>query len=233
LITATVEEYEISVSRACKLISFPRSQFYYTSQKDDTEIIAVLQGLAFKHPSYGFRKLFAYLRRSAKTWNHKKVYRVYKLLKLNKRRKGKRRLPARIKQPLEQATSINQSWSMDFMSDSIVCNRKFRTFNVMDDGSREVLAIEVDTSLSSKRIIRVLDRLIVARGLPAMIRVDNGPEFTSHEFEAWCKDKGIELRFIQPGKAHAKTDTSNALTGFTGRPYWMLICSLSLIRFVN
>jgi len=200
LIIATVEEYGISVSRACKIITFPRSQFYYISQKDDTEIIAALQELAFKHPSYGFRKLFAYLRRSGKTWNHKKVYRVYKLLKLNKRRKGKRRLPARVKQPLEQAATINQSWSMDFMSDSMVGNRKFRTFNVMDDGSREVLAIEVDTSLSSKRIIRVLDQLIVTRGLPGMIRVDNGPEFTSHEFEAWCKDNNIELRFIQPGK---------------------------------
>jgi putative transposase len=200
LITATVEEYGISVSRACKIITFPRSQFYYTSRKDDTDIISALQELAFKHPSYGFRKLFAYLRRSGKTWNHKKVYRVYKLLKLNKRRKGKRRLPTRIKLPLEQPETINKSWSMDFMSDSIVGNRKFRTFNVMDDGSREVLAIEVDTSLSSKRIIRVLDRLIVARGTPGMIRVDNGPEFTSHEFEAWCKDKDITLRFIQPGK---------------------------------
>lgn len=159
-----------------------------------------MQELAFKHPSYGFRKLFAYLRRLGRKWNHKKVYRVYKLLKLNKKRKGKRRLPARIKHPLQQQTAINRSWSMDFMSDSMVGNRKFRTFNVMDDGSREVLAIEIDTSLSSKRIIRTLERLISQRGIPDTVRTDNGPEFTSHEFEGWCRDNQIHIQFIQPGK---------------------------------
>jgi putative transposase len=188
------------VSRACKLLSLSRSQFYYRSVKNDKEVIEALQELAFKHPSYGFRKLFAYLRRSGRNWNHKKVYRIYKLLKLNKKRQGKRRLPARIKQPLQQQTIINNSWSMDFMSDSMVNNRKFRTFNVMDDCSREALAIEVDTSLSSKRIIRTLERIIESRGKPKAIRTDNGPEFTSHDFEHWCKDNNIRLQFIQPGK---------------------------------
>jgi len=188
------------VSRACKIIGFPRSQFYYNSKKDDSEIIQALQELAFKHVHYGFRKLFTYLRRSGKSWNHKKVYRVYKLLKLNKRRKGKRRLPSRVKQPSTQQTSINNSWSMDFMSDSMVGNRKFRTFNVMDDCSREALAIEVDTSLSSKRIIRTLERVIEQRGKPATIRTDNGPEFTSGDFESWCKEKQIAIQYIQPGK---------------------------------
>jgi putative transposase len=188
------------VSRACKIVSLPRSQFYYSSKKDDTAVIEALEELAFKHPSYGFRKLFAYLRRSGRLWNHKKVYRVYKLLKLNKKRKGKRRLPARIKQPLEQQTDINKSWSMDFMSDSMVGNRKFRTFNVMDDCTREVLAIEIDTSLSSKRIIRTLERIIDQRGVPVTVRTDNGPEFTSYEFEGWCRDKQINIQFIQPGK---------------------------------
>ena len=138
-------------------MSLSRSQFYYESKKDDREVIEALQELAFKHQSYGFRKLFAYLRRSGKVWNHKRVYRVYKLLKLNRKRRGKRRLPARVKQPLTQQSLINQSWSMDFMSDSMVGNRKFRTLNVMDDCSREVLAIEIDTSLSSKRVIRTLE----------------------------------------------------------------------------
>lgn len=188
------------MSRACKIVSLPRSQFYYSSKKNDTAIIEALQELAFKHPCYGFRKLFAYLRRSGKTWNHKKVYRVYKLLKLNKKRKGKRRLPARIKQPLQQQTAINNSWSMDFMSDSMMGNRRFRTFNVMDDCTREILAIEVDTSLSAKRIIRTLERIIEQRGVPRTIRTDNGPEFTSHEFEEWCTDKQINIQFIQPGK---------------------------------
>lgn len=163
-------------------------------------MIAALQELAFAHPSYGFRKLFAYLRRAGKGWNHKKVYRVYKLLKLNKKRKGKRRLPARIKQPLQQQSEVNKVWSMDFMSDSMTGNRKFRTFNVIDDCSREVLAIEIDTSLSSKRVIRTLNRVIESNGKPATVRVDNGPEFTSKDFELWAKDKGITIQYIQPGK---------------------------------
>lgn len=188
------------MSRACKIVSLPRSQFYYRSTKDDQEVIDALQELAFKHPSYGFRKLFAYIRRAGKDWNHKKVYRVYKLLKLNKKRKGKRRLPARVKQPLTQQSLINQSWSMDFMSDSMVGNRKFRTLNIMDDCSREALAIEVDTSLSARRVIRTLDRIIEQRGKPTAIRTDNGPEFTSKELELWAIDKGITLQFIQPGR---------------------------------
>ena len=182
------------------MVSFPRSQFYYSSKRDDQELSEALQELAFKHPSYGFRKLFAYLRRSGKPWNHKKVYRAYKLLKLNKKRRGKRRLPARVKQPLVQQERINSSWSMDFMSDSLMGIRKFRTFNVMDDCSREALAIEIDTSLSSKRIIRTLERIIEKRGKPKTIRTDNGPEFASKDFELWCKDQGIENQYIQPGK---------------------------------
>jgi putative transposase len=195
-----VRDQGVPVSRACRLLSLPRCQFYYSSKRDDTVIIEALQELAYKHPSYGFRKLFAYLRRSGKVWNHKKVYRVYKLLKLNKKRRGKRRLPARVKQPLQQQTALNSSWSMDFMSDSLVGSRKFRTFNVMDDCSREVLAIEVDTSLSAKRIIRTLDKIIAERGIPRTIRTDNGPEFTSNDFAFWCNEKGIEIQFIQPGK---------------------------------
>ncbi|WP_152530826.1 IS3 family transposase [Sediminibacterium sp. C3] len=195
-----VNEYGVPVSRACKLISIPRSQFYYETKKDDKSVIEALQDLAFKHPTYGFRKLFAYLRRSGKTWNHKRVYRVYKLLKLNKKRRGKRRLPTRVKQPLAEQNTINQSWSMDFMSDSMVGNRKFRTLNIMDDCTREVLAIEIDTSLSSKRVIRTLDRIIEQRGKPVAIRTDNGPEFTSKDLELWSIDNGIKLQFIQPGK---------------------------------
>lgn len=89
---------------------------------------------------------------------------------------------------------------MDFMSDSMVGGRKFRTFNVMDDYSREALAIEVDTSLSSKRIIRTLNQAIDMHGKPVAVRVDNGPEFTSNEFELWAKEKGITIHYIQPGK---------------------------------
>jgi len=195
-----VKEYEVSVSRACQMMRLPKSQYYYQSKKDDKEVIAALQQLAEQHPSYGFRKLFAYIRRSGSPWNHKRVYRVYRLLKLNKKRRGKRRLPTRVKQPLKQQVAINQSWGMDFMSDSLVNGRKFRTLNVIDDCNREALAIEVDTSLSAKRVIRTLEQVITWRGKPQIIRVDNGPEYTSKDFELWAKNNNIAIQFIQPGK---------------------------------
>jgi putative transposase len=195
-----VKEYKVPVSRACKLTSLPRSQYYYKSVKDDTEVIDALQKLSSDHPTHGFRKLFAYLRRDGYEWNHKKVYRVYRQLKMNRRRKGKRRLPARIKQPLLQPALENASWSMDFMSDSLVDGRKIRTLNIIDDCNREALAIEIDTSLSSKRVIRVLNKVIAQRGKPQMIRVDNGPEFTSKDLDLWARDQQIRIQFIQPGR---------------------------------
>jgi putative transposase len=163
-------------------------------------VIAALQQLAEAHPTYGFRKLFSYLRRSGRFWNHKRVYRIYRKLKMNKRRKGKRRLPQRIKHPLQQPSLINQSWSMDFMSDTLVNGRKFRTLNIIDDCSREALAIEIDTSLSSKRVIRTLEQVIDWRGKPKVIRVDNGPEYTAKDFEWWCRERQITIQFIQPGR---------------------------------
>jgi putative transposase len=121
-------------------------------------------------------------------------------MNLNIRRKPKKRLPERIKQPLSIPNHTNQMWSMDFMSDSLTDGRKVRLFNVMEDFNRESLAIEVDTSLPSRRVLRVLDRLIVERGKPSNLRMDNGPEFISHLLAQWCEEKQITLQFIQPGK---------------------------------
>lgn len=121
-------------------------------------------------------------------------------MKLNIRRRAKKRLPARVKQPLVIPTSPNETWSIDFMSDALVDGRKFRLFNVLDDYNRESLAIEVDTSLPSLRVRRVLNRLINERSKPSIIRVDNGPEFISHILQQWCEENNILLLFIQPGK---------------------------------
>lgn len=121
-------------------------------------------------------------------------------MKLNIRRRSKKRLPERVKQPLMVPSAPNQVWSIDFMSDSLTDGRKFRLLNVIDDFNRESLAVEVDTSLPSLRVIRVLDRLLAMRGKPANIRCDNGPEFISHKLEQWCTERRITLQFIQPGK---------------------------------
>jgi len=123
-------------------------------------------------------------------------------MELNIRRRAKKRLPERIKQALMVPSAPNQVWSIDFMSDSLVDGRKFRLLNIIDDFNRESLAIEVDTSLPSLRVIRVLEKLIAQKGKPANIRCDNGPEFISHKLAEWCNDKRrqITLQFIQPGK---------------------------------
>lgn len=121
-------------------------------------------------------------------------------MKLNIRRRAKKRLPERVKQPLTVPREPNMVWSIDFMSDSLMDSRKFRLLNVIDDFNRESLAIEVDTSLPSLRVIRVLEKIIEKRGSPAMIRSDNGPEFISHQLQIWCEAKHIELLNIQPGK---------------------------------
>jgi putative transposase len=119
---------------------------------------------------------------------------------LNIRRRHKKRLPARIKQALFRPESINQVWSVDFMSDSLWSGKHFRLLNILDDYNREMLAMEVDFSLPARRVIRVLEFLELVRGLPKMIRVDNGPEFISRLLDHWCREKDIELVFIQPGK---------------------------------
>jgi putative transposase len=121
-------------------------------------------------------------------------------MRLNIRRRAKRRLPARIREALFIPEGPNEVWSIDFMSDALVDGRKFRVLNVIDDFNRESLAIEVDTSLPSRRVIRVLERIIARRGKPTCLRTDNGPEFISHLLQEWCEAGGIRLVYIQPGK---------------------------------
>lgn len=194
------QTYQVSLGRACKLVDLSRSVYYYTSHRDDRAVIEKLQAMAEKRPTDGFWKMYQRIRKEGLPWNHKRLHRVYKMLKLNIKRKGKRRLPARILKPLEAVHQINLSWSMDFMSDSLLSGRKFRTLNLMDDYNREALAIEVDTSLPAERVIRVLDQITGWRGKPKSIRVDNGPEFISSALGLWCEEKNIHLQFIQPGK---------------------------------
>lgn len=121
-------------------------------------------------------------------------------MKLNVRRRARRRIPQRIKEPLLVPQAANQGWSMDFMCDSLVDGRRFRLLNIIDDFNRESIAIEVDTSLPALRVIRVLERLIESRQIPSYIRVDNGPEFISDRLQSWCEERKIDLKFIQPGK---------------------------------
>ena len=168
--------------------------------RDDNLVISTLLELADRYPRYGFAKYFAVLRREGYTWNHKRVHRIYLQLKLNIRHKGKRRLPNQTPVRLEAQSTVNACWSIDFMSDALMHGQRFRTFNVLDDFSREVLAVEVDTSLPTARVIRVLDRIATWRGYPTKMRMDNGPEFISIQLAEWAEQHGVDLQFIQPGR---------------------------------
>lgn len=192
-------ERQVSVRRACSIVDVNRSQYYYKSHRNDEPVISAVMELANKYPRYGCPTIAKMLRRT-NPWNHKRVERIYSLLDLKWRKRGRRRIPARVKQPLTQTQAPNVTWSIDFMHDSLWNGRKFRTFNVIDDFNREALAIEIDYSIPTGRVIRTLEQVIEQRGKPMRIRMDNGPEFISALFEIWCGSQGIELQYIQPGK---------------------------------
>ena len=196
-----IHSHEISQRQACKAVSLPRStKRYRHSPKADSEVIDQLQQLVEKHPAIGFWQSYYRIRRKGFLWNHKKIYRVYTDMKLNIRRRYRKRLPQRVKQSLYQPAGINEVWSIDFMNDTLWDGRRFRLLNIIDDYNREILHIESDLSLPTVRLIRVLEYLHEFRGLPQMIRVDNGPEFISHKLDLWCREHKISLAFIQLGK---------------------------------
>jgi putative transposase len=196
-----IQEFGLSERQACQTIQVSRSAYHYQAKRSTDEPLAQeLQQLAHRQPRWGCGKMTDYLRNQGHVWNHKRIRRVYRALALHLKRKPKKRLPARVAQALVVPVQANQTWSLDFMCDSLSNGRTFRTLNVIDDFNREALWIEVDTSLPAERVVRVLEQLLDWRGKPTRIRMDNGPELISQRMESWAKDHHIELLHIQPGK---------------------------------
>ena len=137
-------------------------------------------------------------------------------------------MPVRNPSPLATPEALNQSWSVDFMHDALVCGRRFRTFNVVDDFNREALSIEIDLNLPALRVVRVLDRIAANRGYPVMLRMDNGPEFISLALAEWAEQHAVKLEFIQPGKP-----TQNAFIERFNRTYRTEILDFYLFRTLN
>ena len=196
-----IDKRGLSERQACRTVNLHRCTYRYQARKtDDQEIIRELHQLVERQPRWGCRKMTDYLRNQGHRWNHKRVRRVYRDLAMNLYRKPKKRLAARTALALEVPALSDQTWSLDFMSDSLANGRAIRTLNVIDDYNREALWIEVDTSLPAERVVRVLEGLLLWRASPQQIRMDNGPELISQRLESWAKEKQIELIHIQPGK---------------------------------
>lgn len=195
--------YSTSIKVACEISSISENCFRYSkTQSTENEIIAdKLITLTSANTKWGFGLCFFHLRNvKGYKWNHKRVYRIYRELELNLRIRPRRRIKRDKPEALLTPSEINQTWSMDFMSDSLIDGRSIRTFNVIDDFNREALAIDVDFSLPSERVIRSLEQIIEWRGKPACLRCDNGPEYISHKLTNWATKNNIKLLYIQPGK---------------------------------
>ena len=198
-----VTQRDISIRLSCALFGLSETCYRYQAKlSDENALIADwLIRVTQNQRNWGFGLCFLYLRNvKGFVWNHKRVYRIYRELELNMRIKPKKRLIRDKPESLKVPTAINEFWSMDFMHDSLWNGKTYRLLNVIDDYKRQVLAIEADSSIPSLRVIRVLNRLKEVRGLPEMIRVDNGPEFISKNLDGWCKENKVKLAFIQPGE---------------------------------
>ena len=202
-----ISEKGISIRLACEIFSVSQTCYRYQPKfSSENELIAQwLLRLTDNHRNWGFGLCFLYLRNvKGFGWNHKRVYRIYKMLELNLRIKPRRRLVRQVPEPLLVPNAINEVWSMDFMHDQLSDGRCFRLLNVIGDHNRESLGIEIDFSLPSERVVRALNQIIEWRGKPLAIRCDNGPENISGVIQAWAQKVGITLQYIQPGKPQQK-----------------------------
>ncbi|WLT30765.1 IS3 family transposase [Geothrix sp. PMB-07] len=191
----------VSERRACILLGVTRSAYRRPSTRVDwTELRKRLIELAGERKRFGYRRLHMLLRREAFPVNVKRIYRLYKEEGLSVRKRIRKRLKGGMRRELRVPTRPNEQWAMDFTSDALADGRSIRTLNVVDTFTRGCLAIEVDTSLPSLRVARVLERIIDERGRPEILVTDNGPEFTSRIFDQWRHQQGIEHHLIQPGK---------------------------------
>lgn len=198
-----IRQHGVSIRLACRSLGISVSCYHYcTKLSGENALVADwLLRLTCANKQWGFGLCFLYLRNvKGFRWNHKRVYRIYREPELNLRIKPKQRIKRDKPEALSVPVAINQVWSMDFMSDSLIDGRTLRTFNVIDDYNREGLAIDVDLSMPSLRVIRSLEQVMEWRGKPAAIRCDNGPEYLSGELVTWANKHKITILYIQPGK---------------------------------
>lgn len=192
----------MSERHACRLVGLARSTKRYLphEKRRNDELRQRLRELAAKRPRFGYRRLQALLNREGWNANHKRVHRLYREERLSLRRRRRKHWVRGGAALSAVPQDANERWSMDFVSDSLATGQTVRVLNVVDDHTRESVAVEVDTSLSSERVVRVLETAIQEYGQPAAIVCDNGPEFRSRTLASWSEHRHIRLEFIEPGK---------------------------------
>lgn len=208
------EAHDLSERRACSILDLHRSVLRYRSVRPSYDALREqMRQFASQRRRWGYRRLHYLARRTGNDVGRTRFQRIYQEEGLQVRKRKRRRMVSAPRVPMPTPTAPNQRWSMDFVHDSYGRNRQFRTLTVIDDFTREGLAIEVDTSLPGARVARVLDRLGRRRGLPQAISLDNGPEFAGKTLDEWAYLNGVALQFIRPGKP-----TENAfIESFNGR----------------
>nr|WP_234055274.1 MULTISPECIES: IS3 family transposase [unclassified Xanthobacter] len=194
-------EHGVSQRRACQALGVDRTSVRYRSVRpDDARLREAMRAVAGERRRFGYRRIHVMLRRQGIVMNHKKLRRLYREEKLQVRRRGGRKRALGTRRPMGVPDRINVRWSLDFVSDAFTDGRRFRVLAVVDDFSRECLALVADTSLSGLRVTRELDALMAIRGKPSAIVSDNGTELTSMAVLKWCQQMGVEWHYIAPGK---------------------------------
>jgi putative transposase len=201
-VTFLQERFGFSQRRACRLASCGRSTLRYQRRRhgEDEALRTRLRALAAQRPRFGYRRLYALLRREGIVVNHKRVERLYREEGLTVRRRTRKALTAIRRGRPASPQRPNEQWALDFLQDALASGRKVRVLSVIDVFTREALALEVDTSLPGSRVVRVLDRLLGERDCPAQLVLDNGPELISRVLEKWARQHEVALHFIDPGK---------------------------------
>jgi putative transposase len=196
-----ISRFGLSQRRVCRITGWNRSSLQYqVQQRDDAAVRERLRHWAALKPRWGSPILHDLLKAEGLVINHKRTERIYREEGLSLRRKTRRKLPAIVRVPLPQATAPNERWSMDFIHDQLSDGRRFRTLTLVDDFTRQCLALHVDTSIGGIRVVDVLEKLALTRGLPKVITTDNGPEFTGKAIHLWAQSVQVHLHHIQPGK---------------------------------
>jgi putative transposase len=208
------DKLNLSERRACDIVGVARRVVRYEPVRpDESALRQRLRELATERRRFGYRRLGYLLAREGLAPNHKKLLRIYREEGLKVRRRGGRKRALGTRAPMTVPQEPNQRWSLDFVSDAFACGRRFRILAVVDDFSRECLALVPDTSLSGARVARELTILLGERGKPLLVVSDNGTEFTSSAMLRWSQERQVEWHYIAPGKP-----TQNAFVeSFNGR----------------